>query len=143
MDFDGSIDIIDNTLFGDYITMIRRNSRGFDMTEAFRKADKKEGKTFADVASLSIKPNKKTGARIARAVFNDGSTIIKSVSTSGVSSETFSRLPSMTTIKERNRVIRDLPRQHYDLKTIASMLDISESTVSVVLNGKTKGVKNG
>ena len=34
------------------------------------------GKTAANIVSLAFKPNKKTGAKIARAVLDDGTTLI-------------------------------------------------------------------
>lgn len=46
------------------------------------------GKTAANIVSLAFKPNKKTGAKIARAVLDDGTTLIKTVTASGVVSET-------------------------------------------------------
>lgn len=92
------------------------------------------GKTAANIVSLAFKPNKITGAKIARAVLlDDGTTLIKTVTASGVVSETIHRLPEITSIVQRNEVIKDLCKQKNNQETIAAMLDISQSTVSSVL----------
>lgn len=69
------------------------------------------GKTAANIVSLAFKPNKKTGAKIARAVLDDGTTLIKTVTASGVVSETIHRLPEITSTVQRNEVIKDLCKQ--------------------------------
>lgn len=69
------------------------------------------GKTAANIVSLVFKPNKKTGAKIARAVLDDGTTLIKTVTASGVVSETIHRLPEITSTVQRNEVIKDLCKQ--------------------------------
>ena len=94
------------------------------------------GKTASNIVSLAFKPNKKTGARIARAVLDDGTTLIKTVTASGVVSETVHRLPEITSVLQRNEVIKDLSKQKINQETIAAMLDISQSTVSNVLRKK-------
>ena len=66
------------------------------------------GKTAANIVSLAFKPNKKTGAKIARAVLDDGTTLIKTVTASGVVSETIHRLPEITSTVQRNEVIKTL-----------------------------------
>ncbi len=49
---------------------------GTDLLSIFKKADLKEvGKTTGNIISLALKSNKKTGAKIARAVLDDGSTL--------------------------------------------------------------------
>ena len=108
-----------------------------NLMNIFKNADLKEvGKTTANVISLAFKPNKKTGARIARAVLDDGTTLIKNVTASGVVSETIHRLPEIVSVAQRNEVIRDLSKQKINQETIAAMLDISQSTVSNVLRKK-------
>lgn len=94
------------------------------------------GKTASNIVSLAFKPNKVTGARIARAVLDDGTTLIKTVTASGVVSETIHRLPEITSVLQRNEVIKDLSKQKINQETIAAMLDISQSTVSNVLRNK-------
>ena len=105
-----------------------------NLMNVFKNTDLKNvGKSMSDVVSLAFKPNKKTGAKIARAVLSDGTTLIKSVTASGVVSETIHKLPE---IAQRNEVIRDLAKQKINQETIAAMLDVSQSTVSNVLRKK-------
>ncbi|MBQ3420964.1 MAG: helix-turn-helix domain-containing protein [Romboutsia sp.] len=94
------------------------------------------GKSPADIISLDFKPNKKTGAKIARAVLSDGTTLIRNVTASGVVSETIHKLPEIASVAQRNEIIRDLARQKMNQETIAAMLDVSQSTVSNVLRKK-------
>lgn len=94
------------------------------------------GKTTANVVSLAFKPNYKTGAKIARAVLDDGRTLIKTITASGVVSETVHTIPAITSAGQRNIIIKDLAKQKLTQETIAAMLDISQSTVSNVLRKK-------
>lgn len=64
---------------------------------------------------------------------SDGTTLIKSVTASGVVSETIHKLPEIATVAQRNEVIKDLAKQKINQDTIAAMLDVSQSTVSNVL----------
>lgn len=108
-----------------------------NLMNVFKSTDLKSvGKSATDVMSLAFKPNKKTGAKIARAVLNDGTTLIKSVTASGVVSETIHKLPEISSVVQRNEVIKDLAKQKINQETIAAMLDISQSTVSNVLRKK-------
>lgn len=91
------------------------------------------GKTTANVISLAFKPDKKTGAKIERAVLDDGTTLIKNVTASGAVSETIHKLPEIVSVAQRNEIIKDLAKQKINQETIAAMLDISQSTVSNVL----------
>ena len=110
---------------------------GTDLLSIFKNVDLREiGKTTANIISLSFKPNMKTGARIARAVLDDGRTLIKTVTASGVVSETIHKIPEILNVAQRNEVIRDLAKQKLTQETIAAMLDISQSTVSNVLRKK-------
>lgn len=103
----------------------------------FKNNDLKEaGTTAANIISLAFKPNKKTGARMARAVLDDGRTLIKNVTASGVVSETVHKLPEITSVIQRNNVIKELAKEKINQETIAAMLDISQSTVSNVLRKK-------
>ncbi len=103
----------------------------------FKTVDLKEvGKTSANVVSLALKPNKRTGAKIARAVLDDGRILIKTITASGVISETVHKIPEITSATQRNNIIKDLAKQKITQETIAAMLDISQSTVSNVLRNK-------
>ena len=107
------------------------------LMNVFKNADWKEvGKTAVNVVQLSFKPNKKTGAKIARAVLDDGTTLIKTVTASGVVSQTIHKLPEIMSVAQRNDVIKDLAKQKINQETIVAMLDISQSTVSNVLRKK-------
>lgn len=108
-----------------------------NLMNIFKASDLKEvGQTAANVVSLAFKPNKKTGAKIARAVLDNGITLIKSVTASGVVSETVHKIPEIASVVQRNEVIKDLAKQKINQETIAAMLDISQSTVSNVLRKK-------
>lgn len=108
-----------------------------NLMNIFKASDLKEvGQTTANVVSLAFKPNKKTGAKIARAVLDNGTTLIKNVTASGVVSETVHKIPEITSVMQRNEVIKDLAKQKINQETIAAMLDISQSTVSNVLRKK-------
>ena len=103
----------------------------------FKTVDLKEvGKTSAHVVSLALKPNKRTGAKIARAVLDDGRILIKTITASGVISETVHKIPEITSATQRNNIIKDLAKQKITQETIAAMLDISQTTVSNVLRNK-------
>lgn len=107
---------------------------GIDLLTIFKNADLKEiGKTTANIISLSFKPNMKTGERMARAVLDDGRTLIKTITASGVVTETVHRIPEILSVAQRNEVIKDLAKKKLTQETIAAMLDISQSTVSNVL----------
>ena len=109
-----------------------------NLLKVFTNTDlKDEGKTASNIVSLAFKFNRKTGAKIARVVLDDGRTLIKTVSASGVVSETVYKLPEIVTIIQRNNVIKDLAiNQKLSQETIAAMLDISQATVSNVLRKK-------
>ena len=113
----------------------------FNLMTVFKNADlQKFGQTAANVISLSFKTNKKTGARIARAVLENGSTLVKTVTASGVEIQEVRILPVITSIAQRNSVIFDLANNKMTQEEIAAMLDISQSTVSNVLK-KMKTIK--
>ena len=108
-----------------------------NLMNVFNNTDlKKVGKTTANVISLAFKPNKKTGAKMARAVLDDGTTLIRNVTASGVVSQTIHKLPEIVSVAQRNDVIKDLSKQNINQETIAAMLDISQATVSNILRKK-------
>lgn len=107
------------------------------LMNVFKNSDLKNiGKAANNILSLNFKSNKKTGAKIARAVLDDGTTLIKTVTTSGVVSQAMHQLPQIQSVVQRNEVIKDLAKQKMTQETIAAMLDISQSTVSNVLKKK-------
>lgn len=108
-----------------------------NLTNVFNSLDlRRFGQNLSNIISLSFKPNGKTGARIARAVLDDGTTLIKSVTSTGVVSETVRKLPQITSITQRNNVIKDLYKQKITQEEIAAMLNISQATVSNILRKK-------
>lgn len=96
----------------------------------------KAGKTTADLVSLAFDQNKKTDAKVARAVFNDGTVLFKKVTSSGVLIQAAEVLPKITSVAQRNEVIHDLSRNKHTQQEIAAILNISQSTVSNVLRKK-------
>ena len=108
-----------------------------DLLSVFNRNDlETSGSSTANIVSLSFAPNKKTGAKIARAVLDNGSTLIKTVTASGVVSEAIHTIPEILSVEQRNGIIKDLYSQKHNQDTIAAMLDISQSTVSNVLRKK-------
>lgn len=108
-----------------------------NLMNVFNNSDLKTlGRNTDEVVSLSFKLNKNTGAKIARAVLNDGTTIIKNVTASGVVSDSVHTLPNITDSSIRNEVIKDLAKQKFTQETIAAMVDVSQATVSNVLRKK-------
>lgn len=109
----------------------------FNLTKVFSSSDlTKIGQSFSNIMSLSFKTDKKNGSRIARAVLDNGMTLIKKVTASGVVSEEVIKIPEITSIVQRNNVIKDLAKNKMTQEQIASMLDISQSTVSNILKKK-------
>lgn len=94
------------------------------------------GKHAADLVSLEFKTNKRTGSKIARAVFKDGVSIARQVTESGVISQTITKLPEITSIAQRNDVIRDLIKNGKTQQEVAALMGVSQSLVSTVLNKK-------
>lgn len=96
----------------------------------------KFGQSVSNIISLSFKTDKKNGSRIARAVLDNGVTLIKKVTASGVVLEEVIKVPETLTTVQRNNVIRDLAKNKMTQEQIAAMLDISQSTVSNILKKK-------
>ncbi|MDD3193561.1 MAG: Trp family transcriptional regulator [Oscillospiraceae bacterium] len=108
-----------------------------NLMTVFKNSDlQKFGQTAANIVSLAFKVDKKNGARIARAVLENGTTLIKKVTASGVVLEQVLKLPEITSVVQRNDVIRDLAKNKIKQEQIAAMLDISQATVSNVLRKK-------
>ena len=109
----------------------------FNLMTVFKNADlQKYGQTAANVVSLAFKTNKKNGSKIARAVLDNGTTLIKTVTATGVEIGQVLQLPEIGTIVQRNAVIRDLAKNKITQEQIAAMLDVSQATVSKVLRNK-------
>lgn len=95
---------------------------------------KNAGKKPSELVELSFKINKVSGESFARAVFEDGSFLVKAVLDSGKVME-FSPIAS---VEQRNKIIEELYETYTQLD-IAAILDISQATVSAVIhNSKRK-----
>lgn len=106
----------------------------FNLMTVFKGSDlKKFGQSAGNVISLAFKTNSKTGTKIARAVMDNGTTLLKEVTANGVMIDSIIRLPEIKTVVQRNNVILDLAKNKRTQEEIAAMLDISQSTVSNVL----------
>ncbi|BAK48449.1 hypothetical protein CXIVA_24820 [Clostridium sp. SY8519] len=89
---------------------------------------------LSDIVSLNFGTNGKTGEKFARAVLDNGTTLIKSVTATGVEKNVQYIIPAFTSLTERNEIINDLSKnQKLTQEMIASMMNISQSTVSNVL----------
>lgn len=109
----------------------------FNLMTVFKNTDFQQfGQSATNVVSLAFKTNKKNGARTARAVLDNGTTLIKTVTASGAVLGEIIKLPVITSIAQRNAVIIDLAKNKMTQEQIASMLDISQATVSNVLKKK-------
>lgn len=90
--------------------------------------------SLSDIISLSYVMNKGTGERYARAVLEDGTTLIKPALQRGDDVKVEHVIPAFHTAAQRNKVIIDLAEDpELTQEMIAAMLDISQSTVSNVL----------
>lgn len=106
----------------------------FNLMTVFNSSDlQKFGQSAANIISLAFKENKINHSRIARAVLDNGTTLIKKVTATGAVLEQVISLPQITSVAQRNSVIRDLAKNKITQEQIAAMLDVSQSTVSNVL----------
>ena len=109
----------------------------FDLMTVFKKSDlQKFGQTTSNVVSLAFKANKNRGSKIARAVLDNGTTLIKTVTATGVEIGQVLEIPEINSVAQRNAVIKDLTKNKITQEQIAAMLDISQATVSNVLRKK-------
>ena len=107
------------------------------LIKAFNSADvAKVASKIRDIVSLNYGINKKTGERFVRAVMNNGTTLIKSVTESGIEKNIKYVIPAFKNVEERNKIIRDLSKQKLTQNDIACIMNISQSTVSNVLRRK-------
>ncbi|MCD7860963.1 MAG: helix-turn-helix domain containing protein [Oscillospiraceae bacterium] len=108
-----------------------------DLLKAFTKSEilQEVGKGVK-LMSLAFQTNKRTGTKLVRAVLDNGVTLIKEVTESGVILETITKIPEITSISQRNAIIKELYQNKNTQSAIAAMLNISQSTVSAVLRKK-------
>lgn len=108
-----------------------------NLMNVFKNMDlQKVEKATSNIISLAFKTNKSNGSRIVRAVLDDGITLIKTVTPTGVVSETVYSLPKIISKSQRDEIIKDLYKQGTNQETIAAMMDISQSTISNVVRKK-------
>lgn len=106
---------------------------GTNLMKVFTPVDwVKYGKQAADLMSLTFSQNKRTGTKIARAFFSDGTALIRKVSATGIIEKTTIELPKITSTLQRNTVICDLIKNGHTQQEVAAMLNISQATVSNV-----------
>lgn len=91
----------------------------------FRSVNKKT----SDLMELSFAVNKVSGAKFARAVFDDGVILVKNVS----ENEKMMQFPPITSIEQRTEIIKELSKNYTQLD-IAAILDVSQATVSQSIN---------
>lgn len=112
---------------------------GFNLLNVFENNElKKLGKSTANIISLAFKTDSKSGARIVRAVLDNGTTLVKKVTAQGAIIEKIITLPEITSTTQRNNVILDLAKNKMTQEQIAAMLDISQSTVSNIIRKSKK-----
>ena len=108
-----------------------------NLMTVFKTSDlQKFGQTASNVVSLAFKTNKKNGSKIARAVLDNGTTLIKTVTATGVEIGQVLKIPEINSIAQRNAVIKELTKNKITQEQIAAMLDVSQATVSIVLRKK-------
>lgn len=109
----------------------------FNLMTIFKNSEfQKFGQAATNVVELAFRPNKKTGARIVRAVLDDGRTLVKTVTASGAVIEEAISLPAISSAIQRNKLIKELSASKKTQEQIAAMLNISQATVSNVLKKK-------
>ena len=69
-------------------------------------------------------------------MLDNGTTLIKTVTATGVEIGQVLEIPEINSVAQRNAVIKDLTKNKITQEQIAGMLDISQATVSNVLRKK-------
>ena len=86
----------------------------------------------SNLIELSFATNATVGNRFARAVFEDGSVLVKQVSEDATNKKVM-HFPKITSIPQRTEIIKELNTK-YTQQDIAAILDISQATVSAALH---------
>ena len=88
------------------------------------------GKQPSELVELSFNSNMTTGERFARAVFEDGTALVRRVNAKGkVVQNSLIQIPPLDTVEKWTEVIKIL-YETYTQQDIAAMLGISQATVS-------------
>ena len=104
-----------------------------NLLNVFNSKDFKDaGKKTSELVELTFKINLASGARFARAVFEDGTVLVKQVS-GDITNENVMQFPKITSISQRTEIIKKLHKEYTQLD-IAAILDISQATVSTALH---------
>lgn len=101
-----------------------------DLMTLFTGGDLPKKKRLAadDIVSLSYGIKKRSGEQFAKATLNDGTSYIRSLSKSGVDSQTMIKIPEYSSREERDEIVMDL-LEKYVQDDVADMMGISQSTV--------------
>lgn len=114
------------------------------LLNAFSQKDFKDvGKKSAELVELTFKVNPTSGAKFVRAVFEDGSTLVKQISEGNVDKNVM-QFPKIVTATQRTEIIKALHKE-YTQQDIAAILDISQATVSAaihIINRKESNYEN-
>ena len=89
-------------------------------------------KRSADLVELTFKVNPTSGAKFVRAVFEDGSFLVKQVSDE-IAGKNVLQFPRIESVAQRTKIIKELNKE-YTQQDIAAMLDISQATVSTAIH---------
>lgn len=93
---------------------------------------KDAGKKTSELIELTFKINPTSGVSFARAVFEDGSVLVKQVS-ENTEDKNVMQFPKITSISQRTEIIKKIHKE-YTQQDIAAILDISQATVSAALH---------
>ena len=109
-----------------------------NLMTVFKTSDlQKFGQTASNVVSLAFKTNKKNGSKIGRAVLDNGTTLIKTVTATGVEIGQVLKIPEINSIAQRNAVIKDLTKNKITQEELAEKLATTHSVISAYENGHT------
>lgn len=104
-----------------------------NLLNVFGKCDfKSSGHKQSELVELTFKPNPTSGVMFARAVFEDGSFMVKQVSEGGVDANVM-RFQRIESSAQRTEVIKTL-YEKYTQQDIAAILDVSQGTVSAAIH---------
>lgn len=103
------------------------------LLNVFSQKDFKDAaKKSSELVELTFKLNPTSNAKFARAVFEDGSTLVKQVPEDATNKNVM-QFPKITSIPQRTEIIKELNKE-YTQQDIAAILDISQATVSAAIH---------
>ena len=102
----------------------------------FKNTEKKSD----ELVELTFKLNPTSGTKFARAVFEDGSALVKQISEGGAYKNVM-QFPKIISISQRAEIIKEL-HQHYTQQDIAAILDVSQATVSAAIHNIDRKERN-